>query len=71
MKIAIFGGGGFIGSTIFGLAGSVDFGKETGVKPLIKYEAAGILPKLAGSRVLDIGCNAGYDTFLMSSLRRD
>lgn len=32
------------------------------------YQAAGILPKLAGSRVLDIGCNAGYDTFLMSSL---
>ena len=32
------------------------------------YEAAGVLPKLAGSRVLDIGCNAGYDTFLMSSL---
>jgi hypothetical protein len=24
------------------------------------YEAAGILPKLVGSRVLDIGCNAGY-----------
>lgn len=32
------------------------------------YQAAGILPSLAGSRVLDIGCNAGYDTFLMSSL---
>jgi len=32
------------------------------------YEATGIIPKLAGSRVLDIGCNAGYDTFLMSSL---
>lgn len=32
------------------------------------YEAAGILPKLVGSRALDIGCNAGYDTFLMSSL---
>jgi SAM-dependent methyltransferase len=32
------------------------------------YEAAGVLPKLSGSRVLDIGCNAGYDTFLMSSL---
>lgn len=32
------------------------------------YEATGIIPKIAGSRVLDIGCNAGYDTFLMSSL---
>ncbi|MBN2437570.1 MAG: DUF1698 domain-containing protein [Deltaproteobacteria bacterium] len=32
------------------------------------YRAAGILPMLEGSRVLDIGCNAGYDTFLMSSL---
>ena len=32
------------------------------------YEAAGIVPQLIGSRVLDIGCNAGYDTFLMSSL---
>lgn len=32
------------------------------------YEAAGILPKITGSRVLDIGCNAGYDTFLMSAL---
>lgn len=32
------------------------------------YEAADVLPKLIGSRVLDIGCNAGYDTFLMSSL---
>ena len=32
------------------------------------YEAAGILQKLPNSRVLDIGCNAGYDTFLMSSL---
>jgi len=32
------------------------------------YEAAGILPKLVGARVLDIGCNAGYDTFLMQSL---
>lgn len=32
------------------------------------YEAAGVLPMLAGSRVLDVGCNAGYDTFLMSSL---
>ena len=32
------------------------------------YKATGILPKLAESRVLDIGCNAGYDTFLMSSL---
>lgn len=32
------------------------------------YEAAGVLPKIAGSRVLDVGCNAGYDTFLMSSL---
>ena len=32
------------------------------------YEAAGVLPRLAGARVLDIGCNAGYDTFLMSAL---
>lgn len=32
------------------------------------YNAAGVLPKITGSRVLDIGCNAGYDTFLMSSL---
>lgn len=32
------------------------------------YEATGIIPKLAGSRVIDIGCNAGYDTFLMSTL---
>lgn len=32
------------------------------------YEAAGIIPDITGSRVLDIGCNAGYDTFLMSSL---
>jgi SAM-dependent methyltransferase len=32
------------------------------------YEAAGIIPQIMGSRVLDIGCNAGYDTFLMSSL---
>jgi len=32
------------------------------------YEATGIIPKITGSRVLDIGCNAGYDTFLMSSL---
>lgn len=32
------------------------------------YEATGVIPKIAGSRVLDIGCNAGYDTFLMSSL---
>lgn len=32
------------------------------------YEAAGVLPKIAGARVLDIGCNTGYDTFLMSSL---
>jgi SAM-dependent methyltransferase len=32
------------------------------------YEAVGVLPKIAGSRVLDVGCNAGYDTFLMSSL---
>lgn len=32
------------------------------------YEAAGIIPKLAGARVLDVGCNAGYDSFLMSSL---
>ena len=32
------------------------------------YEAAGILPRLTGARVLDIGCNAGYDTFLMRSL---
>ncbi|CAG9933558.1 DUF1698 domain-containing protein [Candidatus Nitrotoga arctica] len=32
------------------------------------YKNTGILTKLAGSRVLDIGCNAGYDTFLMRSL---
>ena len=32
------------------------------------YKAVGALPRIAGSRVLDIGCNAGYDTFLMSSL---
>jgi tRNA (mo5U34)-methyltransferase len=32
------------------------------------YQAAGVLPNIAGSRVLDIGCNAGYDSFLMSSL---
>ncbi len=32
------------------------------------YEAAGIIPQIMGSRILDIGCNAGYDTFLMSSL---
>jgi SAM-dependent methyltransferase len=32
------------------------------------YEAAGIIPQIIGSRVLDIGCNAVYDTFLMSSL---
>jgi SAM-dependent methyltransferase len=32
------------------------------------YEAAGIIPQIMDSRVLDIGCNAGYDTFLMSSL---
>lgn len=32
------------------------------------YEAAGIIPKLHNARVLDVGCNAGYDTFLMNSL---
>jgi len=32
------------------------------------YKATGVLPDLSGARVLDIGCNAGYDTFLMSSL---
>ncbi len=32
------------------------------------YKAAGIIPKIRGSRVLDVGCNAGYDSFLMSSL---
>ena len=32
------------------------------------YQAAGVLPQIVGSRVLDIGCNAGYDTFLMSAL---
>jgi SAM-dependent methyltransferase len=32
------------------------------------YGKAGILQKLAGARVLDVGCNAGYDTFLLSSL---
>lgn len=32
------------------------------------YQAAGVLPQISGSRVLDIGCNAGYDTFLMSAL---
>jgi tRNA (mo5U34)-methyltransferase len=32
------------------------------------YKASGVLPKIAGARVLDIGCNAGYDTFLMSTL---
>lgn len=31
------------------------------------YEMTGVLSKLAGARVLDVGCNAGYDTFLMSS----
>lgn len=32
------------------------------------YQAAGVLPKLIGARALDVGCNAGYDTFLMRSL---
>lgn len=32
------------------------------------YQAAGILEQLKGARVLDIGCNAGYDTFLMKTL---
>ncbi len=31
------------------------------------YEACGILPLLKGTRVLDVGCNAGYDTFLLKS----
>ena len=31
------------------------------------YEATGVLPKVQGARVLDIGCNAGYDSFLLSS----
>lgn len=31
------------------------------------YEACGILPGIRGARALDIGCNAGYDTFLLSS----
>jgi hypothetical protein len=26
------------------------------------YKASGVLPRIAGARVLDIGCNAGYDT---------
>jgi SAM-dependent methyltransferase len=32
------------------------------------YKAIGIIPQIADARVLDVGCNAGYDTFLMSSL---
>lgn len=32
------------------------------------YEACGIPPRLQKQRVLDIGCNAGYDSFLMKSL---
>lgn len=32
------------------------------------YEAAGVASKIEGARVLDVGCNAGYDTFLMSAL---
>lgn len=32
------------------------------------YRAAGVVPLIEGSRVLDVGCNAGYDTFLMRSL---
>ena len=31
------------------------------------YKAAGVLTKFAGARVLDIGCNAGYDAFLLST----
>ena len=32
------------------------------------YQANGIIPKLDGARVLDVGCNAGYDSFLMHAL---
>lgn len=32
------------------------------------YEACGMIPLLQGSRVLDVGCNAGYDSFLMKKL---
>jgi tRNA (mo5U34)-methyltransferase len=35
---------------------------------LSAYQATGIIEQIAGARVLDVGCNAGYDTFLMSSL---
>jgi SAM-dependent methyltransferase len=31
------------------------------------YQATGVLPKVRGARALDIGCNAGYDSFLLSS----
>lgn len=31
------------------------------------YKAAGVIPQISGSRVLDVGCNAGYDSFLMST----
>ena len=31
-------------------------------------ETAGVLPKFGGAWVLDVGCNAGNDTFLMCSL---
>ncbi len=32
------------------------------------YEASGVIPLIKGAKVLDIGCNAGYDSFLMSTL---
>lgn len=31
------------------------------------YSAVGVRNKIEGSRVLDIGCNAGYDSFLMAA----
>jgi SAM-dependent methyltransferase len=32
------------------------------------YAATGVLPQIQGARALDVGCNAGYDSFLLSSL---
>jgi len=32
------------------------------------YKAAGVKQKIKGARVLDVGCNAGYDSFLMSTM---
>lgn len=35
---------------------------------LQSYDAVGVTSQLAGARVLDVGCNAGYDVFLMHAL---